>query len=295
MRLIGHLTDEGSATTFRDFLYVQGIASSVEAEQEGWAVWIHAEDELPKAREFLSAFRNNPQDPRYFKKARQAKVLKEQHERKLEETSQRQFDRRRLFERFPVSPLTLGLILVSTVVTLLFSLGLANRFILALLISNYSQGAPEILSGQVWRLVTPIFIHEPLFSSLQSLGFLHLVFNMMWLADLGTTIERRQGPRFFGLLILIIAALSNYAQYYMSGPRFFGMSGVVYGLLGYVWLKGKFDPDSGYFLHSQTVSMMLIWYFMCLFGVMPHIANTVHTVGLVTGLAWGYLSSRRAA
>jgi membrane associated rhomboid family serine protease len=38
---------------------------------------------------------------------------------------------------------------------------------------------------------------------------------------------------------------------------------------------------------------MLIWYAACLVGLSPRVANTVHTVGLLTGMAWGYLSSLR--
>lgn len=297
MRLIGHLPDEASATTFSDYLYVRGIASSVEAEPEGWAVWIHSEDELPKARELMLSFRRNPQDPAFRKEARQAKLLKEKEEREQESAGQRVFDRERVFESrlpFGLGVLTLALIVVSTLVTILYTLGVAQPLLEALLISHYRKGAPEIMSGQVWRLITPIFIHARL-SDISSLGFLHLVFNMLWLADLGTMIEQRQNSRYLGIMVLVIAALSNYAQYYFSGPNFFGMSGVVYGLLGYIWIKGKFDPASGFFLHSQTVSMMLLWYFLCLFGVIPHVANTVHTVGLVTGMAWGYLSSLRSA
>ena len=53
MRLIGHLTEKTSALTFSDFLYVQGIGNEVESEKEGWAIWIHGEDEVPRARELL--------------------------------------------------------------------------------------------------------------------------------------------------------------------------------------------------------------------------------------------------
>jgi GlpG protein len=93
----------------------------------------------------------------------------------------------------------------------------------------------------------------------------------------------------------VIAGLSNLGQMYMSGPGFGGMSGVVYGLLGYIWIRGKFDPASGLYLHSSTVIMMLIWFFICFapnaIPGMPRIANTAHAVGLVSGMVWGYLSS----
>ena len=72
------------------------------------------------------------------------------------------------------------------------------------------------------------------------------------------------------------------------------MSGVVYGLLGYIWVKGKFDPGSGYFLHPNTMAFMMIWFVACLV-IIPGIANWVHGVGLAVGLATGYLSALKAS
>jgi GlpG protein len=92
-----------------------------------------------------------------------------------------------------------------------------------------------------------------------------------------------------------LGACSNLAQFYVghNNPVFGGMSGVIYGLLGYVWLRGKFDPGSGLYLHSSTVTMMIVWFFFCYTGFVGRIANTAHAVGLGMGLAWGYLSSLR--
>jgi membrane associated rhomboid family serine protease len=39
--------------------------------------------------------------------------------------------------------------------------------------------------------------------------------------------------------------------------------------------------------------MMIIWFFVCFTPIMPHVANAAHAVGLVMGIAWGYLSSLR--
>jgi GlpG protein len=124
---------------------------------------------------------------------------------------------------------------------------------------------------------------------------MHIFFNMMWLRDLGSMIESRQSSWHLLVLVVIIAACSNVAQFYVAhrGPDFGGMSGVVYGLLGYVWIRGKFDPGSGLFLHSYTVTMMIIWFVACLSGILGPIANTAHAVGLIMGMAWGYLSSLR--
>src|SRR5688572_25351243 len=81
MRLIGHLPSENSAVTFSDFLCLHGIQNLVEAEKDGWAVWIHSEDELTKAKDFLLAYLGNPQDPKYIKLARQARQARDVQQR----------------------------------------------------------------------------------------------------------------------------------------------------------------------------------------------------------------------
>ena len=75
---------------------------------------------------------------------------------------------------------------------------------------------------------------------------------------------------------------------------FGGMSGVVYGLLGYIWIRGKYDASSNLFVHPQTVMMMIIWFFLCLIGLIGNVANTVHGIGLATGIIWGYVSAQIA-
>ena len=91
----------------------------------------------------------------------------------------------------------------------------------------------------------------------------------------------------FALLVLLIAIPSNLAQYWWSGPQFGGMSGVVYGLFGYMWMKSRYEPGSGFFVTQNTVIWMVGWYLMCLVGVIPGIANAVHTVGFAVGIVIG--------
>ncbi len=289
MRIIGHLPDEASATTFSDFLYVRGILNTVEAEPEGWAVWIHSEDELENAQEFLRSFRSNPHDPVFHQESRQARELKEREARAEKAAGKKIFTRRRLCPSATAhgrGPLTVTLVVVCVALWLYGLAGGHEALLGALLISKFVRGLPEIFDGQVWRLFTPVLLHA---------GPLHLFFNMLWLLDLGGMIEGRQGTGRLAALVVALAVVSNLGQFFLSGPLFYGMSGVVYGLLGYVWMKGKFDPASGLFVHQQTVTMMLIWFFLCLTGLLGNIANGAHAFGLVAGMAWGWLSSLRPA
>jgi len=133
-------------------------------------------------------------------------------------------------------------------------------------------------------LVTPIFLH---------FGIIHIFFNMLWLRDLGSMIEARQGSWWLLLLVIVFGVFSNLAQYLSYGGEFGGMSGVVYGLFGYVWIRGKLDPTSGLFLHQNIVVMMLVWLVVCMFGVFGAVANAAHAGGLLIGMAWGWFSSLR--
>jgi GlpG protein len=287
MRMIGHLPSETSAATFSDVLYLEGIASMVESEKEGWAIWIHSEDQLERAKELLLGYLGDPKDPRYQKNSRQVAEMKERQRDEVEKAEKRVYDRKRIFRAsgsFGIGPLTLLLSLACVGVWGVMWLKHDPEFLSAFFISLYRKGLPEIRQGEIWRLFTPILVHawpSPF----------HLLFNVYALLVLGVMIESREGTLHLAALVLVIAALSNLAQYFVSGPNFCGISGVVYGLLGYIWMKGRFDPGSGLFLHPQTVTMMLIWFFLCLADIIPHIANTVHAVGLGLGVAWGFLSS----
>ena len=101
---------------------------------------------------------------------------------------------------------------------------LSNYYVRGGGLARLTQGLPEVRHGEIWRLFTPILMHG---------DFLHIFFNMLWLRDLGSMIEGRQGTWLFALQVLVFALISNMVQYILSGPSFLGMSGVVYGLFGY--------------------------------------------------------------
>lgn len=181
-------------------------------------------------------------------------------------------------------PVTLALIAISVAASIPSVAG--NGVLVPFLIATPGMPAfAQIASGEVWRLVTPMFLH---------FGPLHLIFNMMWLWDLGGALERLKGPRFLALFVAASGIASNVAQYAITQSPFFGgMSGVVYGLLGYVWMQGRFNPGFGLALHRSTVVMMLAWYVLCWTGLLGPIANWAHTAGLAIGVAWGFLGRRR--
>jgi len=139
---------------------------------------------------------------------------------------------------------------------------------------------PQTLMAQPWRLLTPMLLH---------FSVLHIIFNLLWWCDLGRLIERFQSSFQLLWLTLVVAAVSNYAQYLDTGPRFGGLSGVVYGLLGYLWLYGKVNPAAGYQLRREIVLLMLVWLVICYVGLSGVVANTAHLTGLLSGAVIGVL------
>jgi GlpG protein len=148
---------------------------------------------------------------------------------------------------------------------------------------------------QPWRLVTPALLH---------FNLLHILFNLLWLRILGAIIEVHHGARTLGLFTLLAAALPNILQLELAqNPMFGGMSGVVYGMLGLVWMRGRLDPHVGYALSPGSVQFMLIWLALGFLGEfargmgmteMVGIANWCHLGGLLIGMAWGAISAKLA-
>lgn len=286
MRLIGHLPSENSASTFSDFLCLHGIQNLVEAEKEGWAVWIHSEDEISKARDFFLAYLGNPQDPKFIKLARQARQARDQQQRERdgEERAPQATERVYVVE---LGPVTLLLILASLTAFVVTKFGGSPAWLNELRISQHPAGFQEIVAGEVWRVFTPILLHS---------GFLHLAFNLLCLLDLGGTLERRHGTLRLTLLVLLFAGISNVAEYLNSGPVPCGLSGVVFGLLGYTWLRGRVTPDAGFRLSPHIVIIMFAWLllgFVRFSGVEMKFPSTAHLAGLVAGIVTGYVTGLR--
>lgn len=301
MRLIGHISNEKSAQIFCDYLHGLGIECHVEGGADGaLEAWVYHEEQVVEAKRQLDDFLQRSTDP-FFSQYRGSRqdFLKKQH-REHVRARKRNIDirtswhlRSTLFSK--LGPVTVVLIVLSCAVSLISRMGSDINSIHYLFITEievgdvwmFSQPLLEVLrAGQVWRLFTPMFIH---------FGFIHLLFNMWWLKDLGGLIEQRHGSAYLLILVLVAESTSGVAQYLVSGPLHGGMSGVIYALFGFLWMRGKFDPHYGMTLNPQVVFVLVAWFFICLTGVIGPIANTSHGGGLVVGMLWGYASAILAA
>lgn len=295
MRKIGIVQTNEQATSLGDFLFLKGVANTVEEGNDGaWEIWVHDDDQLEEAQRCMAEF--NEEDHASELQALRKKAARERRRKDRKERS----GQKAVIEGYqvwsgpgttPMGYFTVILMVISCGFFLLAQMQRQGGYPDLLYITSvdeqggylqWQEGLSEIRQGQVWRLVTPIFMH---------FGWIHLIFNMMWLADLGSMIERSKGTWFLVLLVLLTAVVSNLGQYLVSSPYFGGMSGVVYALLGYAWMLSRYDPSKGVRLHQTTVTMMLVWFVLCFTGVLGPIANTAHAVGLGLGVGWGFLES----
>jgi GlpG protein len=293
MRLIGQLPEEAQARRFSDFLIAKGVRNEIERDgNEAWSLWVHDENQVSEARDWFTRFSAAPGAAEFRNAAPEAAKVREAEARESAEYRRRLSTRQRLFAdsgRHTAGILTYVLIVACVAVAVFSRLGRDEGVLGPLFISDPGTDSTgflhDVLAGQVWRLFTPVFIH---------FGVAHLLFNMLWLFQLGSMIEGRQGHIRFALLVLGLAAGSNIAQYAYAGPSFGGMSGVVYGLFGYIWLRGRFDPASGLFMDRQNVILMVVWFVACFTGLVGPVANGAHAAGVILGAACGYLSAQVA-
>lgn len=182
------------------------------------------------------------------------------------------------------APVTLILILFSVGGFLLMYLNAPVDWLAALTYSPPQVGGDQSLiqatNGQYWRLITPAFIH---------FGWLHIVFNSLWLWELGRQIEKVMGHLNMFMLFLLIAAVSNTSQFVFGGDGLFGgMSGVVYGLLGFSWVAPQLQPAWPIQPSRSIMLFMVGWLVVCMSGLVEElgfgaIANAAHLGGLICG------------
>ncbi|RLA39062.1 MAG: hypothetical protein DRQ64_07665 [Gammaproteobacteria bacterium] len=145
-------------------------------------------------------------------------------------------------------------------------------------------------AGEYWRFVTPAFLH---------FGIFHVVFNSLWLWEFGRRVELVSGRAAYLVLMLALASGSNAGQYLWDGPVLFGgLSGVVYGLVGYVWIRNRIAPTPLLNVQPGIIYMLIGWLLICLFGIVDvfiqgGVANGAHVSGLLIGMLAGALAGRQ--
>ncbi|QDS88826.1 Rhomboid protease GlpG [Rosistilla ulvae] len=318
MRKIGELTERAQAVRFCDYLLtidISAMAETSHSDAEAWAVWIRDEDRLEEARAQFAHFRQQPDDAKYNVQ-KQAEEIRKQQETK---------NRDRLKQQRKVGGsswagsgnymsqkprLTIALVITCVVLFFVTDPGVKResndaglrlydgmRFVG---IQDFveSEGDPlaSIKKGEIWRVFTPNLLHG---------SMMHLGFNMLALFFLGGAIERLQSPWAFAVLVFLTGVMAIVVQSVFppalgGSPNVIGISGAVYGLFGYLWIRPILQPSFPNLIPPTTVMMMLAFMFM--FILVPQgsmggvsVANVAHVAGLVTGIACAAVASRMSS
>ncbi len=139
-----------------------------------------------------------------------------------------------------------------------------------------------IIAGQLWRLVTPIFLHASL---------IHIGFNMYALFALGPSLERYYGRSRYLLLYFVSGIAGNVVSFYFSTYASLGASTSIFGLVS---AEAVFVYRNRELFGKQARSMLgnlfLIVAVNLMLGLSPGIDNWGHIGGLLGGLAFAWTS-----
>lgn len=318
MRLIGTLPDERQARLLTAWMLAEGMDAVAEPAGEEYEIWIRHEDQVEVARRELEQFRQAPDAPRYSAAVQRAAEVERERRRKHQAIQKNVVRGPRAIPGGRKSPLVVLLLVLSGLVALMTNFGYGNfaeQPAFQSLTFNWTTGeqaaalherfagdgdalqvrTASLQRGELWRIFTPMFLH---------FGTTHLVFNLLMLFQLGRIIEWRYGTFWLAALVLYTAACAHLAEGLVPGAlksapvlftpelvasAFGGMSGVVYGLFGFVWIKSVYDPASRFVLQPGTIVIMVVWLLLCMTPVFEsltgtRVANWAHGAGLVSGM-----------
>ncbi len=310
MRHLTTITGKSKAESLVAYLLTLDISTHVEStvDQNEWDIWVREEDRLEIAKRESQQFLASPDDVKYRQAIDQAKVIiREKKQKSSERQNNIQFPTSRVNPNLfggSLPPLTLTLIILCVFLGVVSNFSdpgpensLGNFVMKQLMFVDMGlykltgDAAASLKQGELWRILTPAFLHgHPI----------HLLFNMLSLASLGRLTERLEGIGRFAVIILIIATGSHLLQGLMpikwfGSPNFVGISGVVFGLLGYMGMKTTLRPDLGFQLPRQVYIMTALILVFGFSGGMQdfQMANLAHLGGLISGVAIGFVMSDR--
>ncbi len=145
--------------------------------------------------------------------------------------------------------------------------------------------ADQFEQQDYWRYLSHTLIH---------LSITHIGFNLAWWWLFGGAIEKRFGSFTLILLYLVSGIGSGLVQNWATGPWFFGLSGVVYAVMGFVFCVDKFSPNTQFDLPEGFFTMLIVGiafgFISPLIGV--QMGNAAHISGLIIGLIFGFLRAK---
>lgn len=272
MILIYEFANDESPEKLTKLLWDQGIGHRIIQEDSLNQIWLLNPQQEAIAKNIIAQWQANPevqlQKPTKKTIPEYASVLKH-------------------WRRFPM---TLVVLVMTGIVALLTGLGDSYDALSWFTISPFEivgnslqfYGLETVLEQhEYWRLLTPALIH---------FGAAHLIFNALWIWDLGRKLELLLGSIIWVFFILFMAIASNVGQFLLgSTPMFGGLSGVVHGLVSFAWVMPYILPGWPKIISKSLMVFFVVWLLLgytdvfAAFGL-GKMANSAHLLGLVSGL-----------
>ena len=166
--------------------------------------------------------------------------------------------------------MTYVLIFINVLVfILMLSPGIYNNFI-----NSFANYYVNVKSGEVYRLVTSMFLHG---------NSIHLFFNMYALYVIGPEIERYYGPFKFLIIYLLSGVIGSLFSAVLITSPSIGASGAIFGLFGALLYFGfNYRATLDGYLKGQIIPLILINLLVGL--IVPGIDIAAHIGGLIGGL-----------
>jgi len=157
--------------------------------------------------------------------------------------------------------------------------------------NDYLGILPRIWAGELWRPFTSTLMHGDL---------LHAAFNVYWLLIFGAALENHLGSyRTLGLLVLLgyVSMMPEYVigSFHLDLRRedpimIVGLSGIVYGLFGMVFIGRRWRPEFEAVCSTLTAQILMGWFFLCIvltYAGYMRVANIAHAAGFIFGVLYG--------
>ena len=265
---------------FGYLLQSQGISHRIIEESGQQVIWVSGEAEAALVRQALTDWSSNSgnqqADPVMREAGPQSVAAALLPRRSLLPSLKR---------TFVASPVTLSLIATCFLVALLSLLGTQPGRVVVLFYPLLATDNLLALLGELTSIVTLLRTLTPM---LLHFGELHLIFNMLWLWYFGRQLEAIHPRWLFIVLIILASFVSNTTQYLSSNfNNFGGMSGVVYGLVGYTWLVHTLMPRSKLQIRGSMFAVFVAALVLMEILASSWIATAAHIGGLLSGLLLG--------
>ena len=142
-------------------------------------------------------------------------------------------------------------------------------------------GAHAWYEGRWWTLLTAVYLHGSL---------LHILFNVLWIRQLGPAVEEIYGPARLVVIFTVAGVVGFLASNFVIGYPTVGASGAIFGLLGAMVAYGRRRGGAfGAMVLRQYGQWALVLFILGFFA--SEVNNLAHAGGFVGGFISGLILS----